>query len=165
MSSSNLVGDLKNFVEARSSTNENFKFWYQFLERHEIELDLLRADREGLWQLHFDAMQRALYEFAAWDSTNYLRWGTVYLEDARNLPETAPTVYSHFADGHSFSIKDKPGRFSAVGGWSEAWADHQSFIKVQWWHHWTRQAKAIHYSMGSYLSWNDGSEKFAQRIH
>ena len=67
MSSSNLVGDLKNFVEARSSTNENFKFWYQFLERHEIALDLLRADREGLWQLHFDAMQRALYEFAAWD--------------------------------------------------------------------------------------------------
>ena len=40
----------------------------------------------------------------------------MYLEDARNLPETAPTVYSHFADGHSFSIKDKPGRFSAVGG-------------------------------------------------
>ena len=35
MSSSNLVDDLKNFVEARSSTNENFKFWYQFLERHE----------------------------------------------------------------------------------------------------------------------------------
>ena len=61
-------------------------------------------------------MQRALYEFAASDSTNYLRWGTVYLEDARNLPETAPTVYSHFAYGHSFSIKDKPGRFSAVGG-------------------------------------------------
>ena len=103
MSSSYLVGDLKNFVEARSSTNENFKFWYQFLERHEIALDLLRADREGLWQLHLDAMQRALYEFAAWDSTNYLRWGTVYLEDARNLPETAPTVYSHFADGLSFS--------------------------------------------------------------
>ena len=40
----------------------------------------------------------------------------MYLEDARNLPETAPTVYSHFADGHSFSIKDKPGCFSAVGG-------------------------------------------------
>ena len=61
-------------------------------------------------------MQRALYEFAAWDSTNYLRWGTVYLEDARSLPETAPSVSRNFSEGKSFSIKDKPGRFSAVGG-------------------------------------------------
>ena len=72
MLSSNLVSDLKNFIEARSSTNENFQFWCQFLERHEITLDLLQADQEGLWQLHLDAMQHALYEFAAWDSTNYL---------------------------------------------------------------------------------------------
>ena len=50
------------------------------------------------------------------DSTNYLRWGTVNLEDARNLPETAPSVFRNFSEGQSFSIKDKPGRFSAVGG-------------------------------------------------
>ena len=61
-------------------------------------------------------MQRALYEFAAWDSTNYLRWGTLYLEDARGLPETAPSVFRNFSEGHSFSIRDRPGRFSAVGG-------------------------------------------------
>ena len=61
-------------------------------------------------------MQRALYEFAVWDSTNYLRWGTIYLEDARSLPETAPFVNRNFMEGQSFSIKDKPGRFSAVGG-------------------------------------------------
>ena len=60
-------------------------------------------------------MQRALYEFAAWDSTNYLQWGSVYLEDAKNLSVTAPSVFRNFSGGHSFSIKDKPGRFSAVG--------------------------------------------------
>ena len=27
--------------------------------------------------------------------------------------------------------------------WSEAWADHQPFIKVRWWCHWTCQAEAI----------------------
>ena len=37
------------------------------------------------------------------------------LKDAGNLPETASTVFSHFSDGNSFSIKDKPGHFSAVG--------------------------------------------------
>lgn len=113
---SKLINDLKDFIDLRCSTNENFKFWYQFLKRHEITLDLLRADREGSWQLHLDAMQRALYEFAAWDSTNYLRWGSVYLEDARHLSETAPSVFRNFSEGRSFSIKDKPGHFSAVGG-------------------------------------------------
>jgi len=60
-------------------------------------------------------MQRAVYEFAAWDSTNYLGWVSVYLEDAKNLSVTAPSVFRNFSGGHSFSIKDKPGRFSAVG--------------------------------------------------
>ena len=102
--------------DTRSSTNENFRFWCQFLKRHEITVDLLRANREGLWQLHLDATLRALYEFAAWDSTDYLRWGTMYLEDARSLSETAPFVYRSFMEGQSFSIKDTPGCFSAVGG-------------------------------------------------
>ena len=74
------------------------------------------ADHEGLWQLHLDAMWCAVYEFAAWDSTNYLQWGTIYLEDARSLPETVPFVYRNLMEGQSFSSKNKPGRFSAVGG-------------------------------------------------
>jgi len=68
------------------------------------------------WELHLEAMQCAVYEFAAWDSTNCLLWGSVYLEDAKNLSITAPSVFRNFSEGHSFSIKDKPGRFSAVGG-------------------------------------------------
>ena len=115
-SASKLVQDLEKFKESRSSTNENFQFWCQFLDRNKITLDLLRADREGLWELHLDAMQRALFEFAAWDATNYLRWGTMYLEDARNLEKTAQDVHEQFLNGHSFSIKDNPGRFTAVGG-------------------------------------------------
>ena len=115
-SSKKLVDDMKAFIDGRPASNENFKFWYQFLERHAIVLDLLRADREGSWELHLKAIQHALYEFAAWDSTNYLRWGSVYLEDAKDLSVTAPSVFRNFSEGHSFSIKDKPGRFSAVGG-------------------------------------------------
>ena len=60
-------------------------------------------------------MQRAPYEFAARDSANYVRWGTIYLEDTRSLPDTAPSVFRNFSEGQSYS-KDKPGRFSAVGG-------------------------------------------------
>ena len=91
-----VLQDFETFKESGCSSNENFQFWCQFLERHKITLDLLRADREGLWELYHDAMQRALYEFAAWDATNYLRWGTLYFEDARQLQETAPDVHEQF---------------------------------------------------------------------
>lgn len=112
---SKLVEDLDSFIKVRSAESENFKFWCQFLQMMDVVHDLLRADREGLWQLHLDSVQRALYLFAALDSINYLRWCSVYLEDMRRLPQTAPSVHSHFSNGN-FSIKDKAGRFNAVGG-------------------------------------------------
>ena len=83
------------------------------LARFQVVLDLIHADREGSWDLHLDAMQQAMYEFAAWNCTNYLRWGTVYLEDCRNMPHE---VYENFAECHSFSVKDKSGVFTAVSG-------------------------------------------------
>ena len=81
----------------------------------DVVYDLLRADREGIWELHLDAVQRALHLFAAFDCTNYFRWCSLYLEDMRRLPETAPSVHEHFSSGN-FSIKDNPGKFIAVGG-------------------------------------------------
>ena len=113
--SETLLQDLDDFIIQQSEQNENFLFWTQFISRHQIVMDLLRADREGLWELHIDAMHRALPEFAAWDSYNYLRNASLYLEDCKRLPETSPTIYSHFIKG-SFSIKDKPGKFVAVPG-------------------------------------------------
>ena len=94
---------------------ENFRYWNQFIIRHTTVLDLVRADREGNWPLHLDAMQRALYEFSAWDAVNYQRWGSIYLEEARNLEESHPDIYANFMNG-SFSIKDTTHQFVAVGG-------------------------------------------------
>ena len=110
-----LMKDFVDFKERKSKESENFKFWDQFTYRHSIVLNLLRADREGNWLLHLHSMQEALYEFAAWDSTNYSGWGSVYLEKARNLQESHPEIYQHFMNG-SFSINDSNGRFVAVGG-------------------------------------------------
>ena len=107
--------DLDKFISEQSEKNENFRFRTQFLNQHDIVVDLIRADREGLWDLYLDAIQRALYEFTAWGSTNYIRYGSIYLEEARNLEETAPGIYEHFSRG-SFSIKDRPGKYIAVGG-------------------------------------------------
>ena len=113
--SEKLLKDVESFIETRSAANENFKFWAQFLHMMATVNDLLRADRAGIWELHLDAVQCALYLFAAFHSTNYLRWCSVYLEDMKRLPETAPSVHKQFSNGN-FSIKDSPGKFIAVGG-------------------------------------------------
>ena len=72
----------------------------------QIVRDLLRADREGIWKLHLDAVQRALYLFAAFDSINYLRCDSLYLEDMRLLPKLAPSVYKHFSQGILLHVDD-----------------------------------------------------------
>ena len=54
---SKIMEDLKLFIKSRSEANENFKFWATFLDMMDLIHDLLRADREGNWELHLDAVQ------------------------------------------------------------------------------------------------------------
>jgi len=61
--------------------------------------DLVRADREGNWQLHLQSIQSALPIFAGCDRTNYFRWASVYLEDMRRLQKDACAVYENFIAG------------------------------------------------------------------
>ena len=70
--SKTLIEDLNSFIKTRSDVNENFKFWVQFLDTMAIVRDLLRADREGMWELHLYAVQHTLNLFAAFDSTHYM---------------------------------------------------------------------------------------------
>ena len=59
-------------------------------------------------------MQDLLGLFAAMDATNYLRWFSLYLEDMRRLPETAPVVHEYFING-GFVVKRTPGNFKVIG--------------------------------------------------
>ena len=101
--------NIKTFIMNRASTHENFQIVY----------DMIRADREGNWLLHLDAIQRSLHEFGAWDGVNYFRWASVYLEEMQLLPKLSPIVYENFLKGKSFSIKTTGGRFNAVGGYQK----------------------------------------------
>ena len=40
-SSLKLIDDLSTFINTKSSTNDNFRFWCQLLKRHEMTVDLL----------------------------------------------------------------------------------------------------------------------------
>ena len=74
----------------------------------------MRADREGNWDLHLHSVQAILPLFAGCDRINYLRWGSVYLVDMRQLPLNAPFVYQNFKAG-KFSVKRTEGKFVAIG--------------------------------------------------
>ena len=77
-------------------------------------MNLIRGDREGMWDLHLDSVQKAVKLFEAMDATNYKRWGETYLEDMRRLSVTAPEVHRTFMMG-PFVVKRAIGEFNAVG--------------------------------------------------
>jgi hypothetical protein len=113
-SSSRIMEDFKLFTTEQSHQSETFAFWDIFVQMVALLKDLIRADREGNWELHLHSLQRLLPLFAACDRTNYLRWCSLYLEDMRRLPETAPAVHQSFLAG-KFVVKRTPGLFNAIG--------------------------------------------------
>jgi hypothetical protein len=72
------------------SDNETFKYWDTFICLNQQVENLVRADCDGDWALHMQAVQAFLPIFAAFDSTNYLRWCSLYVEDMHKLPVNAP---------------------------------------------------------------------------
>jgi len=75
---------------------------------------LIPSDRDGDWPLQLQSIQDLLPLFAAFDSSNYDRWCSLFLEDTHRLPETAPTVHQAFMEG-KFAVKRTPGCFNGVG--------------------------------------------------
>jgi len=102
--SGRLMSDYQAFIEAQMAQSETFQYWHKYIEL----VNLIRSDREGNWDLHLDTVQALLPLFAVFDCTNYLRWCSLYLEDMRMLPQTAPNIYSKFIEG-KFVVKRKEG--------------------------------------------------------
>ena len=109
-----LIDDLNTFIQLNSSRYKTFKYWNTFLEMVTLVENLIRSDREGNWALHILTVEELLPIFAAFDATNYLRWCSLYLEDMKRLPATAPDIHESFCEG-KFVVKHTIGKFKAVG--------------------------------------------------
>ena len=112
-SSQILKDDFAEYKVKKSSESETFHYWDNFIQMVKILRDLIRADREGNWNLHLHSLKAILPFFAVFDRTNYLRWCSLYVEDMQKLSERAPDVYTNFQEG-KFSVKHTPGKFKAV---------------------------------------------------
>lgn len=89
----------------RKSNGDLSAFWMSYVDMVEdIILGLLRASREGNWELHLHAIRSLIPWSFAYDRTNYARYLPVYYAQMSALSETHPEVYEAFRDG-CFSVQ------------------------------------------------------------
>lgn len=70
----------------------------------DVLLGLIRASREGNWQLHLYAIRNMILWCFAYDKINYARYLPVYYAQMINLHSEHPNVYSNFMNG-IFSVQ------------------------------------------------------------
>ena len=69
-----------------------------------VLLGLLRASREGNWNLHLNAIRTTIPWCFAYDKVNYARYLSAYYAQMTNVTEMYPCVYEAFKSGQ-FSVK------------------------------------------------------------
>ena len=74
---------------------------------------LIAADRDGNWELHVVVVEKLIPVFLEFDSINYLRHASRYLEKIKVLETENPYLFEKFMRG-DFVIKDRPGKFNSV---------------------------------------------------
>ena len=111
--SSAITEELSELRENGRKESATFGFWDEFIDMVEILLRFIRAEREGIWNLHLDALSDMLPYFFAYDRINYSRWSSVYLADMKSLPRVAKEVHDEFMSG-KHPVKRAPGSFNQV---------------------------------------------------
>lgn len=87
---------LKQFQDHSKSLSDTFAFWNEFIEMVLILLRFVRAERDGIWELHIDSLSEMLPYFFAYDISNYAHWASVYIADMKAFEVTAKYVYDEF---------------------------------------------------------------------
>lgn len=80
------------------------EFWMSYIDIVEILLGLLRASREGNWELHVSSIRKMIPWCFAYDNLNYARYLSAYLSEMSHLEEDHPDVIAYFRSG-GFSVQ------------------------------------------------------------
>ena len=109
-----IVSILRKFKTFRKENSDSFMFWEEYLTMVHILLNYVRAERDGIWDLHLSSVAQMLPYFFAFDKINYSRWISVYLADMRLLPQTAPAVHNEFVKGNHPVKRTPNSKFNQV---------------------------------------------------
>ena len=74
-------------------------FWMTYIDLVELLLNLLRASREGDWNLHLDSLNKMIPWCFAYNKSNYAKYLPWYLLQMLNLPNTHPDLHKYLIDG------------------------------------------------------------------
>lgn len=88
----------------RQSNGKLSQFWMSYIDMIEILLGMLRASREGNWELHVSSIRRMIPWCFAYDHLNYARYLSAYLSEMSHLEEEHPDVLAYFRSG-GFSVQ------------------------------------------------------------
>lgn len=100
--------------ELRHNSGPLAKYWMMYIGMVETLLGLVRADREGNWDLHIACIRNVIPWCFALGKVNYARYLPFYYAQITQLKETFPDLYQHFHKGY-FSVQQRSGNhFSRV---------------------------------------------------
>ena len=99
-------GDLfKQYMTFIRTQNGNLSaFWTSYIDMVEILLGLLRASREGNWELHLSCVRNMIPWCFSYDNINYARYLSVYLSQMSHLDTEKPDVAAYLRSG-GFSVQ------------------------------------------------------------
>ena len=120
-----IVSVLRKFKTFGKENSDSFMFWEEYLTMVHILLNYVRAERDGIWDLHLSPVAQMLPYFFAFDRINYSRWISVHLADMRLLPQTAPAVHNEFVKGNH-PVKRTPN--SNLTKCGQTWASSKLLI-------------------------------------
>ena len=87
-----------------NSNGKLSSFWMSYLDVVEILLNLLRASREGNWELHLSTIRKMIPWCLAHDNLNYARYLSAYVSEMSYLEEEHPEAFKHLQSG-GFSVQ------------------------------------------------------------
>ena len=92
------------------------QFWGMYIEMVLILKRYIHAERAGLWDQHLQEAQNMLPYTTSSGHNKYMSCLPIYLNEMKNLPNTAPEVYSEFQAGN-FAVHQVEGEFN--GTWTD----------------------------------------------
>ena len=95
-------------VEEKSATA---KYWFTVMDLEALLFTFLKSLRLSDFNLFLEAFEEMMPWVAVLDHTHYMRWGSVFLDDMRRLPESIKKSF----DLGNFTVKKSSRVFSAIG--------------------------------------------------
>ena len=83
----------------RNSNRKVSSFWMFYLHIVEILLNLLRASREGSWELHLSITRKIIPWCFTHDNLSYAHYLSIYVSEMSHLEEENPEAFKYLKSG------------------------------------------------------------------